>query len=141
MRKLVLLFVFVVFILVSKSQFVSHLRWLSFSGKKMQAYDLCTVMLKIMFQPTEAAMAPVTMPKLTSAQLTPLSGTPNVEAFMGGRVPMNGTAVTGLPGVFPGMPDPRFNFLTPQQQYVIAVEQVIRYIGKWVYLIFEMSVF
>lgn len=67
------------------------------------------------------------MPKLPSAQLAPLSGAPNVEAFMGGRVPMNGTAVSGLPGMFPGMPDPRFGFLTPQQQYAIAVEQVILY--------------
>lgn len=40
---------------------------------------------------------------------------------------MNGTAVSGLPGMFPGMPDPRFGFLTPQQQYAIAVEQVILY--------------
>uniref|UniRef100_A0A915PH61 GATA-type domain-containing protein n=1 Tax=Setaria digitata TaxID=48799 RepID=A0A915PH61_9BILA len=68
---------------------------------------------------------PITVPKLPSAQLAPLSGTPNVEAFMGGRVPMNGTAVSGLPGMFPGMPDPRFGFLTPQQQYAIAVEQQV----------------
>lgn len=38
---------------------------------------------------------------------------------------MNGTAVSGLPGMFPGIPDPRFGFLTPQQQYAIAVEQVV----------------
>ncbi|MCP9261742.1 hypothetical protein DINM_005073 [Dirofilaria immitis] len=64
----------------------------------------------------ETFSTPVAMPKLPSAQLAPLSGTPNVEAFMG---------VSGLPGMFPGMPDPRFGFLTPQQQYAIAVEQQV----------------
>ncbi|VIO94110.1 Uncharacterized protein BM_BM8357 [Brugia malayi] len=76
-------------------------------------------------KPNETFPTPVTVPKLPSAQLASLSGTPNVEAFMGGRVPMNGTAVSGLPGMFPGMPDPRFGFLTPQQQYAIAVEQQV----------------
>ncbi|OZC12030.1 hypothetical protein X798_01211 [Onchocerca flexuosa] len=76
-------------------------------------------------KPNETFPTPVAVPKLPSAQLAPLSGTPNVEAFMGGRVPMNGTAFSGLPGMFPGMPDPRFGFLTPQQQYAIAVEQQV----------------
>ncbi|VBB30426.1 unnamed protein product [Acanthocheilonema viteae] len=76
-------------------------------------------------KPNETFPTPVTVPKLPSAQLAPLSGTPNVEAFMGGRVPMNGTAVSALPGMFPGIPDPRFGFLTPQQQYAIAVEQQV----------------
>lgn len=44
---------------------------------------------------------------------------------MGGRVPVNGTAVSGIPGMFPTMPDPRYGFLTPQQQYAFAYEQVI----------------
>ncbi|VDM22444.1 unnamed protein product, partial [Wuchereria bancrofti] len=45
-------------------------------------------------KPSETFPTPVTVPKLPSAQLASLSGTPNVEAFMGGRVPMNGTAVS-----------------------------------------------
>lgn len=52
-----------------------------------------------------------------------MSGTSGVDAFMGGRVPVNGTAVNGIPGIFPGIPDPRFAFLS-QQQYAIAFEQV-----------------
>lgn len=66
----------------------------------------------------------MSLPKATAAQLTPLSGAANVEAFMGGRVPMNGTAVSGIPGMFPGIPDPRIPYLTPQHQYALAIEQV-----------------
>ncbi|VDM49992.1 unnamed protein product [Toxocara canis] len=70
-------------------------------------------------KPTEATVVPVN-PIVSSAPLPPLASTPGVEAFMGGRVPMN-----GLPAMFPAVPDPRLAFLSPQQQYAaaFAIEQ------------------
>ncbi|VDK42078.1 unnamed protein product, partial [Anisakis simplex] len=72
-------------------------------------------------KPAETTVLPVN-PIVSSAPLPQLPNTPGVEAFMGGRVPMN-----GLPAMFQSVPDPRLAFLSPQQQYAaaFAIEQRI----------------